>query len=125
MDNSNSSSDDMDLHQADQSASGRSSLLSWIQSFDCFKHEAPTTLQQLSDGVALFEMATEMCPSYFDKKLLKYDVMDNVQLKSANLKRLMQSIEEYHEEELGELDEEDRVRDTMSIAETPEHLLDL
>eukprot|EP00561_Arcocellulus_cornucervis_P014855 CAMPEP_0185804044 /NCGR_PEP_ID=MMETSP1322-20130828/3029_1 /TAXON_ID=265543 /ORGANISM="Minutocellus polymorphus, Strain RCC2270" /LENGTH=653 /DNA_ID=CAMNT_0028500001 /DNA_START=94 /DNA_END=2055 /DNA_ORIENTATION=- len=61
---------------------------------------APTTLSDLSDGVALFEALSEIAPDYFDPTTVTRDLGDNWALKSSNLRKLLRNLEVYYHSEL-------------------------
>eukprot|EP01135_Chromosphaera_perkinsii_P007568 Nk52_evm24s914 gene=Nk52_evmTU24s914 len=74
-------------------------LLTWVSNFD-FLSVPHSTVEDLSDGVALFEFMGSFAPGFFDPNKIKRGVSDNWRLKVNNLKKLYDGLLEYYEEEL-------------------------
>eukprot|EP00123_Amoebidium_parasiticum_P018245 comp24147_c0_seq1/m.43929 comp24147_c0_seq1/g.43929 ORF comp24147_c0_seq1/g.43929 comp24147_c0_seq1/m.43929 type:complete len:677 (-) comp24147_c0_seq1:235-2265(-) len=71
----------------------------WVNTFDSVTVKAET-LQDLTDGVALYEVMAEISPTTFDTSMLKYGVKDNWRLKASNVKRLTNGITDFYSDEL-------------------------
>lgn len=57
-------------------------------------------MEDLSDGIAMFEALSEISPDYFDPTSIGRNLADNWALKQSNLRKLVRHIEEYFHEAL-------------------------
>ncbi|XP_068726977.1 protein Hook homolog isoform X1 [Montipora capricornis] len=78
------------------------SLMKWVNTFEGIK--APhTTVDELTDGVALCECLAEIAPDWFDDEWIskiRHDTGDNRRLKVNNLKKLLKGVIDYYTEVL-------------------------
>ncbi|RCH90407.1 hypothetical protein CU098_004405 [Rhizopus stolonifer] len=74
-------------------------VVQWINSFESISHSV-SRIQDLSDGITLFEVASNIDYKWF-KLIRSADVGDNWVLKINNLKKLYKLISRYYEEKLG------------------------
>lgn len=75
-------------------------FIHWINTFEGISHKV-TDLQELSDGITLFEVTSEIDNKYF-KLIRSADIGGNWVLKNANLKKLYKIISRYFEDMLGQ-----------------------
>mmetsp|Transcript_1494 Transcript_1494/g.2979 ORF Transcript_1494/g.2979 Transcript_1494/m.2979 type:complete len:591 (+) Transcript_1494:281-2053(+) len=75
-------------------------MLDFLATFPTLSGAPPTTMQELSDGVAIFEILSEIGPDYFDPTTIARHLGDNWALKSSNLRKLVRNLEWYFHEEL-------------------------
>lgn len=69
--------------------------------FISFMGPPPGSLEELGDGVVLFEALSEIAPDHFDPTTIARDLGDNWALKSSNLRKLCRNLETYFHEVLG------------------------
>jgi chromosome segregation ATPase len=86
------------------------SLVKWVNTFDKLSGTC-NSLQDLSDGVMLFEILSQVVPRYFDVSSLKRDVQDNWVLKVNNIKKITNNLDRFYHTELG-------IHDEVNIDET-------
>lgn len=105
------------IEMADEETERRHGAI--IEFICCFSlsDEHPQTLSDLSDGVALIEVLSEIAPSYFDPSTIARSLGDNWALKSSNLRKLIRNLETYYHEDLGKTaDFEQRSSDVSAIS---------
>lgn len=94
-------------------------LIRWLQTLELkTKHGNPT---ELSDGAAIAEALTEIAPDYFTplwKSKIKTVVGHNWRLKVSNLKKILERVEDYHQDILNLSLQEFSRPDVVNIAET-------
>lgn len=69
--------------------------------FISFMGPPPASLEELGDGVALFEALSEIAPDHFDPTTIARGLGDNWALKSSNLRKLCRNLETYFHDILG------------------------
>ncbi|KAI7904541.1 uncharacterized protein BX663DRAFT_530098 [Cokeromyces recurvatus] len=84
---------------AEAEGSPEAAIILWLNSFDGISHPV-THIQQLSDGITLFEVVSNIDHKWF-KLIRSTDVGDNWVLKINNLKKLYKLVSRYYEEKLG------------------------
>lgn len=75
-------------------------MVEFLSTFPTLSGAPPTDLSDLSDGVALFEVLSEIAPDYFDPTTIARHLGDNWALKSSNLRKLIRNLEHYFQDEL-------------------------
>lgn len=75
-------------------------MLDFLATFPTLSGAPPTSVQELGDGVAIFEVLSEIGPDYFDPTTIARHLGDNWALKSSNLRKLVRNLEWYFHEEL-------------------------
>jgi len=75
-------------------------MVEFLSTFPTLSGAPPTELSDLSDGVALFEVLSEIAPDYFDPTTIARHLGDNWALKSSNLRKLIRNLEQYFHEDL-------------------------
>ncbi|CAJ1964293.1 unnamed protein product [Cylindrotheca closterium] len=75
-------------------------MLDFLATFPTLSGHPPTDMQELGDGVAIFEALSEIGPDYFDPTTIARHLGDNWALKSSNLRKLVRNLEWYFHEEL-------------------------
>lgn len=70
-------------------------MVEFIGSFPTLSRNPPLTLEELSDGIAMFEALSDIAPDYFDVSTLSQDNTSNWAVKSANLRKLLRNLETY------------------------------
>lgn len=75
-------------------------MVEFLGTFPTLSGAPPKTLTDLSDGVALFEVLSEIAPEYFDPTTIARHLGDNWALKSSNLRKLVRNLEWYYHEDL-------------------------
>lgn len=75
-------------------------MVEFLSTFPTLSGAPPECLADLSDGVALFEVLSEIAPDYFDPTTIARHLGDNWALKSSNLRKLIRNLECYYHEEL-------------------------
>lgn len=77
------------------------SLIKWLQSLEI---QGPQqNASEISDGVAVANALSQICPEYFNQTWLskiKIDVGTNWRLKVSNLKKIVEKVIEYYQDEL-------------------------
>jgi len=68
--------------------------------FPSLSENPPSSIEDLGDGVALFEALSEIAPEYFDPTTIARHLGDNWALKSSNLRKLLRNLEEFYHEGL-------------------------
>lgn len=73
-----------------------------LEYLGCFEEVSvvPSSLDDLTDGVVLFEALSEIAPDYFDINTISRDVGDNWALKTTNLRKLLRNLETYFREDM-------------------------
>jgi len=84
----------------DGSTARQHAMVEFLSTFPTLSGTPPTELSDLSDGVALFEVLSEIAPSHFDPTTIARHLGDNWALKSSNLRKLIRNIEYYYREDL-------------------------
>jgi len=85
---------------ATDNAARQRAMVEFIGTFPTISGAPPETLSDLSDGVALFEVLSEMAPNHFDPTTIARHLGDNWALKSSNLRKLVRNLEYYCHEDL-------------------------
>jgi len=75
-------------------------MVEFLGTFPTLSGAPPVELSDLSDGVALFEVLSEVAPNHFDPTTIARHLGDNWALKSSNLRKLVRNLEYYYHEEL-------------------------
>mmetsp|Transcript_26120 Transcript_26120/g.62055 ORF Transcript_26120/g.62055 Transcript_26120/m.62055 type:complete len:617 (+) Transcript_26120:323-2173(+) len=91
MSSSSSSSSSAARHQA---------MVDFLGTFPTLSGPPPQSLEELSDGVVLFEVLSEIAPDHFDTTTIARHLGDNWALKSSNLRKLVRNLEYYYHEDL-------------------------
>ncbi|EPB83281.1 hypothetical protein HMPREF1544_09981 [Mucor circinelloides 1006PhL] len=86
------------LRNSEMERSPEAAIIQWINTFT-ISHPV-TQMQELSDGIILFEVASDIDSKWF-KSIRSADVGDNWVLKHNNLKKLYKVVSRYYEEILG------------------------
>jgi protein HOOK3 len=81
-------------------ATSEESFAAWFTALGLSRECA--NIEDLADGVLMFEVMVRICPSRFDLSSIKQNVEDNWALRSTNLKKLVRGLEEYYGMELGQ-----------------------
>lgn len=76
-------------------------MVEFLACFPTISGTPPSTIEDLGDGVALFEALSEIAPDYFDPTTIARHLGDNWALKSSNLRKLLRNLEEFYHEQLG------------------------
>ncbi|KAG7366431.1 HOOK domain containing protein [Nitzschia inconspicua] len=84
----------------DENATRRLAMVEFIGTFPTLSGAPPTEFSDLSDGVALFEVLSEIAPDHFDPTTIARHLGDNWALKSSNLRKLVRNLEYYYHEDL-------------------------
>lgn len=77
------------------------SLIKWLQTLDL--RAGPSNRSDLSNGVAIAEVLTQIAPEYFTptwNSKIKTDVGNNWRLKVSNLKKILEGVVDYHQDVL-------------------------
>eukprot|EP00545_Synedropsis_sp_CCMP1620_P013660 CAMPEP_0119013002 /NCGR_PEP_ID=MMETSP1176-20130426/7736_1 /TAXON_ID=265551 /ORGANISM="Synedropsis recta cf, Strain CCMP1620" /LENGTH=595 /DNA_ID=CAMNT_0006966047 /DNA_START=195 /DNA_END=1982 /DNA_ORIENTATION=+ len=92
-------------------------MVEFIGCFPTISGSPPAGIEELSDGVALFEALSEIAPDYFDPTTIARHLGDNWALKSSNLRKLLRNLEEFYHDVLGkDADFESCIAKVASIA---------
>jgi len=75
-------------------------MVEFLGTFHSLSGATPQSISELSDGVAIFEVLSEIAPEYFDPSTIARHLGDNWALKSSNLRKLVRNLEWYYHEEL-------------------------
>jgi len=75
-------------------------MLDFLATFPTLSGAPPTSMAELGDGVAIFEVLSEIGPDYFDPTTIARHLGDNWALKSSNLRKLVRNLEWYFHEDL-------------------------
>lgn len=75
-------------------------MVEFLGTFPTLSGAPPGNLSDLSDGVALFEVLSEIAPNHFDPTTIARHLGDNWALKSSNLRKLVRNLEYYCHEDL-------------------------
>lgn len=75
-------------------------MIDFLGTFPTLSGTPPGSMQELGDGVAIFEVLSEIAPEYFDPTTIARHLGDNWALKSSNLRKLVRNMEWYFHEEL-------------------------
>jgi len=75
-------------------------MVEFLGTFPTLSGAPPAELSDLSDGVALFEVLSEVAPNHFDPTTIARHLGDNWALKSSNLRKLVRNLEYYYHEDL-------------------------
>jgi len=84
----------------DVNAARQRAMVEFLGTFPTLSGAPPVELSDLSDGVALFEVLSEVAPNHFDPTTIARHLGDNWALKSSNLRKLVRNLEYYYHEEL-------------------------
>mmetsp|Transcript_12474 Transcript_12474/g.18306 ORF Transcript_12474/g.18306 Transcript_12474/m.18306 type:complete len:598 (-) Transcript_12474:2129-3922(-) len=76
-------------------------MVEFLACFSSVSGNPPTSIEDLSDGVALFEALSDIAPDYFDPTTIARHLGDNWALKSSNLRKLLRNLEEFYHDSLG------------------------
>mmetsp|Transcript_16871 Transcript_16871/g.38963 ORF Transcript_16871/g.38963 Transcript_16871/m.38963 type:complete len:593 (-) Transcript_16871:198-1976(-) len=85
---------------ASDDAARQHAMVEFLGTFPTLSGAPPETLSDLSDGVALFEVLSEIAPNHFDPTTIARHLGDNWALKSSNLRKLVRNLEYYCHEDL-------------------------
>ena len=104
MDQSHSNDNDNDHHGHDHHDHERQrhdAMLEFINCFPNISHN-PTELQELNDGVVMFQVLSDISPNHFDPTTITQDLGANYNgnwaLKANNLRKLFRNLEIYFHE---------------------------
>lgn len=75
-------------------------MVEFLACFPSVSGNPPSSIEDLCDGVALFEALSEIAPDYFDPTTIARHLGDNWALKSSNLRKLLRNLEEFYHESL-------------------------
>lgn len=75
-------------------------MVEFLACFPSLSENPPSSIEDLGDGVALFEALSEIAPEYFDPTTIARHLGDNWALKSSNLRKLLRNLEEFYHEGL-------------------------
>jgi protein HOOK3 len=75
-------------------------MVEFVGTFPTLSGARPKALSDLSDGVVLFEVLSEIAPDHFDPTTIARHLGDNWALKSSNLRKLVRNLEWYYHEDL-------------------------
>lgn len=75
-------------------------MVEFLGTFPTLSGSPPAEMSDLSDGVALFEVLSEIAPEYFDPTTIARHLGDNWALKSSNLRKLLRNLENYFRDDL-------------------------
>jgi len=81
-------------------AARQHAMVEFLGTFPTLSGSPPANLSDLSDGVALFEVLSEIAPNHFDPTTIARHLGDNWALKSSNLRKLVRNLEYYYHEDL-------------------------
>jgi len=85
---------------ATDNAARHHAMVEFLGTFPTLSAAPPENLSDLSDGVALFEVLSEIAPNHFDPTTIARHLGDNWALKSSNLRKLVRNLEYYCHEDL-------------------------
>mmetsp|Transcript_27604 Transcript_27604/g.58005 ORF Transcript_27604/g.58005 Transcript_27604/m.58005 type:complete len:586 (+) Transcript_27604:197-1954(+) len=85
---------------AGDDAARQHAMVEFLGTFPTLSGARPEQLSDLSDGVALFEVLSEIAPNHFDPTTIARHLGDNWALKSSNLRKLIRNLEYYCHEDL-------------------------
>lgn len=85
---------------ASDNAARQHAMVEFLGTFPTLSGAPPENLSDLSDGVALFEVLSEIAPNHFDPTTIARHLGDNWALKSSNLRKLVRNLEYYCHEDL-------------------------
>lgn len=85
---------------ASDDAARQHAMVEFLGTFPTLSGAPPENLSDLSDGVALFEVLSEIAPNHFDPTTIARHLGDNWALKSSNLRKLVRNLEYYCHEDL-------------------------
>mmetsp|Transcript_39224 Transcript_39224/g.44727 ORF Transcript_39224/g.44727 Transcript_39224/m.44727 type:complete len:574 (-) Transcript_39224:295-2016(-) len=71
-------------------------MVEFLACFPSLSENPPSSIEDLGDGVALFEALSEIAPDYFDPTTIARHLGDNWALKSSNLRKLLRNLEEFY-----------------------------
>jgi len=75
-------------------------MIDFLGTFPTLSGSPPGSMPDLSDGVSIFEVLSEIAPEYFDPTTIARHLGDNWALKSSNLRKLVRNMQWYFHEEL-------------------------
>ncbi|KAL3921716.1 MAG: hypothetical protein SGILL_002601 [Bacillariaceae sp.] len=84
----------------DNTEARRLAMVEFLGTFPTLSGAPPAAFADLSDGVALFEVLSEIAPDHFDPTTIARHLGDNWALKSSNLRKLVRNLEYYYHEDL-------------------------
>lgn len=70
-------------------------ILEFIRRFPTLSGSPPSKIEALDDGVAFFEILSEISPQCFDSSTISRNLGNNWALKSSNLRKLLRNMETY------------------------------
>lgn len=70
-------------------------MVEFLGTFPTLTGSPPEDMADLSDGVVLFEVLSEIAPDYFDPTTIARHLGDNWALKSSNLRKLLRNLDNY------------------------------
>eukprot|EP01117_Protostelium_nocturnum_P005530 TRINITY_DN1998_c0_g1_i1.p1 TRINITY_DN1998_c0_g1~~TRINITY_DN1998_c0_g1_i1.p1 ORF type:complete len:699 (+),score=315.14 TRINITY_DN1998_c0_g1_i1:68-2164(+) len=76
------------------------SLLNWVKTFPNLSKPV-NTAAELADGIIFSDILEQLIPAYFDSGLIKKEAQNNDFLKISNLRKIVLSLDEFFENELG------------------------
>mmetsp|Transcript_29256 Transcript_29256/g.79142 ORF Transcript_29256/g.79142 Transcript_29256/m.79142 type:complete len:590 (+) Transcript_29256:201-1970(+) len=85
---------------AGDDAARQHAMVEFLGTFPTLSGAPPEEFSDLSDGVALFEVLSEIAPNHFDPTTIARHLGDNWALKSSNLRKLIRNLEYYCHEDL-------------------------
>jgi len=85
---------------AADNAARQHAMVEFLGTFPTLSGAPPSELPDLGDGVALFEVLSEIAPNHFDPTTIARHLGDNWALKSSNLRKLVRNLEYYYHEDL-------------------------
>eukprot|EP00536_Pseudo-nitzschia_multiseries_P017629 jgi/Psemu1/264418/estExt_Genewise1Plus.C_16890011 len=85
---------------AGDDAARQHAMVEFLGTFPTLSGAPPEQLSDLSDGVTLFEVLSEIAPNHFDPTTIARHLGDNWALKSSNLRKLIRNLEYYCHEDL-------------------------
>jgi len=90
-------------------------MVEFLGTFPTLSGTPPSDISELSDGVVLFEVLSEIAPDYFDPTTIARHLGDNWALKSSNLRKLVRNLGNYFREDLNK--DAPESFDTLNIAD--------
>lgn len=73
-------------------------MVEFMGCFPSISGSPPSNLEELSDGVVMFEALSEISPDHFDPSTIARDLGSNWALKANNLRKLLRNLETYYHE---------------------------
>mmetsp|Transcript_17489 Transcript_17489/g.50394 ORF Transcript_17489/g.50394 Transcript_17489/m.50394 type:complete len:591 (+) Transcript_17489:179-1951(+) len=85
---------------SDDNEARYAAMVEFLGTFTTLSGAPPETMKELSDGVVLFEVLSEIAPDHFDPTTIARHLGDNWALKSSNLRKLLRNLEWYYHDDL-------------------------